>query len=545
MEGYDLTKYREIFLRRKYWTIIPFLLTLLAGLTYTLKTPPIYQAETLVVVIPQRVPREYVQQIVSTGLEDRLRTITQQVTSRTNLESIIHEYQLFKEPSAHSMVMENKVESLRKRIEINIPRGERGGNSFTIVFRDKDPEKTMRVTNALASNFITENLKTRESQALGTSSFLADELESIKRKLIKKEELIKQYREKYMGAMPEHLQTNLSMLERLQGQLEQLHSNLRDAQNRKLILQQQIADAKRMGGRIAIGPPASQGRVDTREGASEEPQDLTSLKRELAQLKLRYSEKHPDVKHLEKMIRKAESEEAESGSPAEGRGPSEAQAADTSSAGTRPVPTAVGTLLEAQLQQLDFDITNTRVEIKKAQARTAVYQQRVDDTPKREEEFISLKRDYDNLRELYNSVLNRKLEAEMAVSMEKKQKGEQFRVIDPAKVPERPVEPDVGRIALFALLIGLGLGCGLAYMVEMMDTSYKDPQEVEKELQLPVLVSLPIRYSQKELNNQKVKGIIVASSVAVGFIFAAIVIVFAVKGVDTTLDYIKNFLEKI
>ena len=92
MESFDIAKYIEIALRRKYWIIIPFLASLLGGLTYFLITPKVYRAETLILVQPQRVPEDYVRSIVSVSVEDRLRTIDQQVRSRTNLERIIEEF---------------------------------------------------------------------------------------------------------------------------------------------------------------------------------------------------------------------------------------------------------------------------------------------------------------------------------------------------------------------------------------------------------------------------------------------------------------------
>ena len=161
---------------------------------------------------------------------------------------------------------------------------------------------------------------------------------------------------------------------------------------------------------------------------------------------------------------------------------------------------------------------------------------------KREQELLTLTRDYDNLKSVYESLLNRKLEAEIAVSMEKKQKGEQFRVIDPAQVPLRPVEPDVNRLFVITLVLGLGVGCGLAYLIEFMDTSYKVPEEMEKELQLPLLISMPIIYTEKELGKKKRGKIITAVSVVAGFILSAVAIVIVVKGVDPAIAFMKAYI---
>ena len=521
----DLTKYIDMALRRKWWIIIPFLISLLGGLTYALRAPKIYQAETLILVQPQRVPEEYVRSVVSTSVEDRLRTITQQVTSRTNLEKIIRQYDLYDAPSKH-LLMDDKVAIFRKMITVNVShRGRRNeASAFSISFQGTDPKIVAQVTNTLASNFITENLKLREAQALGTSKFLADELNSVKRRLREKEEELKQYRIKYMGGLPEQLQTNLSILERLQAQLDQYSENLRDAENRKILLQQQIAEAATTassgGARTTVTTPAQ--RED----------ELQSLKNQLAMLQSRYTENHPDVIRLKKAIEKLEASR-----PSERSGVSSPQAAS-------PPVVHVDQTLKRQLEETNFEIKRLKSEIADLTAQIKLYQKRVEDTPKREQELLSLNRDYNNLRELYNSLLNRKLEAEIAVSLEKKQKGEQFRVLDPAKIPSRPIKPDMRKIALMTLVLGLGLGCGLAYFVEMMDTSYKDPEEVEKELELPVLLTLPIRYTERELRRIKMRKILAYSSVSVGFIASVFGILVATKGLDKTIQFFTDFINR-
>ena len=275
MDTFDITKYIEMALRRKYWIIIPFLVSVLGGLGYFLKAPKVYEAQTLILVQPQEVPRDYVRSIVSTSVENRLRTITQQVTSRTNLEKIIQRYNLLKGRTV-SLRIDNMVSSLRRRISIDVSGGNRRQetSTFTIAFRGKDPNSVMKVTNALASNFIAENLRIREAQAQGTSIFLADELESARRRLLENEKELKDYKERYMGGLPEQLQTNLSILTGLQGQVEQINSNLRDAENRKIVFQTRIAEQSR----TRVGFAASLG------GQSEETRDIQSLRNELASL---------------------------------------------------------------------------------------------------------------------------------------------------------------------------------------------------------------------------------------------------------------------
>ena len=521
MQSFDITKYLNVAARRKWWITIPFLLIVLAGLTYILIVPKIYEAQTLILVQPQKVPEDFVRAIVSTTVEDRLRTISQQVTSRTNLERVVKEYDLYSQPESN-MLLDDKVALLRKMITIDVTQEGRGPgtSTFTIALRGKDPKKVMEVTNVLASNFITENLKIRESQALGTSSFISDELKNVEYRLKEKEEELKNYKERYMGGLPQQLQTNLTILERLQLQLDQLNSNLRDAENRKIVIQAQISEQERP---LAASPIPS---AFTARG----PEDITSLKNELASLEVRYTRDHPDVIRLRETIAKLELQKPES---VAGVQVSEQPASLADQA------------LRRQLQDIALDITGGKEEIGKLRSQIKWYQAKVEETPKREQELLSLNRDYENHKELYNSLLNRKLEAEIAVSMERKQKGEQFRVIDPAKIPIRPVDPDLGKIILLVLALGLGLGGGLAYLVETMDSSYKTPEEIEEELKVPVLVSMPIRYTEREVRIIKVKKMLAFSSVTVGFVLSAVGIVFAVKGVDTTLSHINNIIDKL
>ena len=215
------------------------------------------------------------------------------------------------------------------------------------------------------------------------------------------------------------------------------------------------------------------------------------------------------------------------------------------SAGGRPILSNAHQALLRQLRNIDTEIQSIKADIKKVSDQIKWYQTKVEQTPRREQELLSLNRDYGNVQELYNSILNRKLESEMAVSMERKQKGEQFKVVDSAKIPETPVKPDVRKIILLTLILGLGLGGGMAYLVEILDTSYKTPEDLEKELSIPVWVSMPISYTEREVKSINRKKILVAASVSVGFILSAVGIVFAVKGVATTFKFIIDIFAKL
>lgn len=532
MNSFDITKYIDMALRRRYWIIVPFLISCLAGLGYIMGADKVFQAKTLILVQAQKVPTDFVQSIISSGIEDRIRTITQQVTSRTNLERIIKEHGLYNDPSDKDLFMEQKVDILRQKVNINVSRAGGGGDAFSISFQGNNPEKVMKVTNALASNFITENLKIRESQAMGTSAFIAEELESTAKRLTQKEGKLKEYRLKNMGALPEQLQTNLNILGQLQMQQEQLSSSLNSARSRKLIIQQQIAETGTVNSQLLPMRLRPNIQQTPEEGEEDE---LTVLNRRLQSLKGRYTENHPEIIRIKEMILSLESKKAENDL--------DSDMTETPEPEDNPAPSSnENSPVSSELLQVDMEIKQLEEEIKYIRSKTEQYQFRVEETPKKEQELLTLSRDYDNLRELYNSLLGRKLEAEIAVSMEKKQKGEQFRIIDPAKVPNLPIKPDIKKIALMVLALGLGLGAGLGYLIEMMDSSFRNPEEVEKELEIPVLVDLPIIYTKPELRRIKIKNIMIPLIMFICFMISAVTIVVVIKGKENVLMYVKSFL---
>ena len=117
------------------------------------------------------------------------------------------------------MFLEDKIEALRKRIDVELIQYKRETNAFSISFSGEEPQLVARIATSLASYFINENLKAREEQAIGTSDFLESELETMRQRLEEVEDKLKKYRERNMGELPEQLHTNLSILNRLQDRL--------------------------------------------------------------------------------------------------------------------------------------------------------------------------------------------------------------------------------------------------------------------------------------------------------------------------------------
>ena len=211
------------------------------------------------------------------------------------------------------MLMEDKLESLRKRIKVEVGRATRArreADSFSIIYRDYDPQTTMRVANGLATFFIDENLKSREGIAVGTSDFLDAELESMRKRLEEQEQLLKKFREKNMGELPEQLDSNLRILDSLKTQLTQKEDSLRSARVSLAALESEMSI--RQGAIAAMQPPpgpAATGREN------EDQMSLDQLKDKLAGLRASYTDQHPDVVRLKTRIDRLEKEQASAPRP--------------------------------------------------------------------------------------------------------------------------------------------------------------------------------------------------------------------------------------
>jgi len=519
--------YLSIVSRRRWLIIVPFCLAMIVGMVLAVKLPKIYEASTLILVRPQRVPEKIVTPVVDSDIENRLNTLSQQIMSRSYLERVIDQFKLFSDSKFDQMLMEDKLEGLRKRIKVEVgrpTRHRRDADSFSIIYQDHDPQTTMRVANGLATIFIDENLKAREGTAIGTSDFLESELGTMRTRLEEQEQFLKKFREKNMGELPEQLDSNLRILERLNQQLSQKEESLRSARVSLAALESEMAMRQ---GALAAMPPSQASTPTGRE--NEDQMSLDQLKERLAGLQASYTDQHPDVVRLKARIKRLEKEQATSLSTAErefdGGEPTRRYASTQLNSETIRQKTG----LLGAIRALEAEIVRISQEIRD-------YQRRVEATPRREQELLTIKRDYDNIRASYGSLLNRKLEADIAVNMEIKQKGEQFQVLDAARLPEKPVSPNMPKLFLITMAAGLGLGAGLIFLLEAMDTSVRRFDKLEENIGLPVLAMVPRIFTSKDRKRHRMMLAATTVSIAFALVLMAAFAVLVFHGVEPTLD---------
>jgi len=460
--------YLDIIHRRRWWIIVPTVLVLLASAVLATVLPKSYRSSTLIFVDPQKVPEEYVKTTVTGSIEDRLSTIQQQLLSRTLLQRIIDEFHLYP-AMIGKYTNEEIIDWMRKQISIETVRG-RNVDAFTISFIGDDPTTTMNVTNRLASLFIEENLKIREQLVEGTTDFLTTERKQLKDKLESLEQGISSYKQRYMGALPSQLDANLRTLDRLQLKLQSLNTSLREAEERKMLLAQLQIENSDLPAPTATGPVLVDPRAD----------QLRALKHRLSDLQAEYTDSYPDIVITKDKIAQLEAELQTGASAAKNNAAQEGTAPHR-----QPVRPANGSVsIDQEILQLQTDKQEVLKEIKE-------YELRVEETPRREQDLANLMRDYDNTKNSYDALSSKADNATISENLEKRQKGEQFRILDPANFPEKPFKPNLMVLLTMGLLAGLGAGISLVYVRENLDTSIKKASELEEEFKLPVLGVIP------------------------------------------------------
>jgi polysaccharide chain length determinant protein (PEP-CTERM system associated) len=472
---FDIHDYIEIFLRRIRYILIPALLIITGAVIYVQYAPKEYRATTLILVTPQKIPEAFVRATVTSTIGERLQSIGQEIMSRTRLEQIISEFNLY-QGETRSGSLEQVVELMRKNIQVEI-KGKEG--YFTISYIGKDPKIVPIVTNKLASLFIEENLKLREQQAQGTSEFLSIELQATKAKLEGQEKLISNFQRQHMGELPEQREANLRVLEQLQLQYQRISDSLRAAQDRRLIIQKQLSDLEP----AITFEDSKKGKAPLTGRKSSREIELEQLRNQLSDLQIKYTERHPDILMVKKRIAELEAEIEKT------RLGKEKKEKDEGGQGISPDPRY--NEINNQFIVTEKEIERLKEEDAKVRAQIAKYGERVEKTFTREQEITLLTRDYQNAKETYQSLLRKSQEAQQAENLERRQKGEQFKVIDPARIPEKPFKPDIPKILFFGFLLGIGCGFGIAFLREQMDRSFRDAEDLEATFGFKVLANIP------------------------------------------------------
>jgi protein tyrosine kinase modulator len=466
---------------RRRWQIILPAIIIAAGASWWIhRLPNRYRSDTLLQMVPQGVPDTFIRSTVTTRGDSRLRSITQQILSRTQLEQIISDFDLYAD-SRKATAMQDIVDSMRMRdIDIQSVKGD----AFRLGFIADSPEVAMRVADRLASLLIGQSSLDRATLAEGTDQFLEAQLEDARRKLVDNETKLEDYRRRHGGELPTQLDANLQGLHDTETQTRVLVDSLNRDRERQLELERLLEDANNAG-RIEAAAPT---RARVAPGETPKPTASEQLERAEAALKDMQSTltgQHPDIVTMKQTI-------AELRTRAEAESARQAEAVSVEAGATDQPDRSRPGELRAELAAVERQIAQKTAEGSRLRGVLVNYQRRIEVEPTREAELAALTRDYDTLQQTYRGLLAKKQESEIAANLERRQIGAQFKVLDPARLPERPFAPNRSRLYAIGAIGGLGIGLVFALILEWFDRGLRTEDDLRAALGLPVLAAIPL-----------------------------------------------------
>jgi succinoglycan biosynthesis transport protein ExoP len=491
--------YWAIALRRRWWILLPVFLTWVATWGMSWLLPATYRSEALILVEQQKVPDQYVVPNVTTNLQERLQSMTQQILSRTRLQTTIDRFHLYSPSHGLNALLKSgdPVEQMRNDIKIELVEtpGRPGEfTAFKMRYSAGSPQLAREVNGELTTLFIGENVKAQRELSENTTAFLENELADAQANMAAQEAKVAAFKAKHLGELPSQLESNVQILAGLQNQLQNTQRTLDAAKQQKLYLESLLQQYQTV--QLSLG--AGNSPVTSKLTLEKE---LLDLHLRLRDLQARYTDKHPDIIALKDQIAKTENSKqlAENEMGANQNNPKATKAVDAAAMGDlqNGSPTSM-MQVQGQLRANQLEILNDQRHENELESEISSYQVRLNLTPETEQELTGISRGYEESKSNYNSLLQKQMQSKLATSLEHQQQGEQFRIVDPPSLPDKPSSPNHLWFSVGGLIVGILLGLGLAAILELTDVRVRQEKDLEGIVPVRVLVGIPCLSTPRE-----------------------------------------------
>lgn len=523
MEQNKLIKIEDVIriIRRRRWGLIVsactvFLLSVLVLLFWK----PVYRSTATMLIEEPEIPREYVMATVTSYAEQRLQSINQRIMSSARLIEIIKRFNLYAD-KLKKYTTEEIIDEMRKQdikfetvvadvIDRQTGRPASATIAFTVSYEGTNPQVVQQVTNVLSSLYMEENLKAVGEQTTGAANFLEEEMKSVQADLAVLEKKISVYKEKTPNALPDLLQFNMQALDWSERDYTQLNAQLSSLREKESNLKTQVA---------TIAP-------DTTNQNKERLKELRVL---LTGLNARYSDAYPDV-----IKTKAEIVELENKLQSQG---GQAEVAD------KPDNPAYVALV-SELSGVRSDIKSAKRQIEDLDRKRDEYRRRIEMSPRVEEGFKNLLVERNNTQLKYDDLMKKFMEAKVAKGLEKEQMGERFTLIDPARLPEKPVRPNRPAVLLIGLILGIFAGAGTVALQETSDRSARQSTDLKTAFPFHLLAEIPEIVTLEDELREKKKMKVIAGTAVISLFALVAFINFFVMDMDVLWARVARYLAR-
>jgi len=450
---------------RQRWLLIPVACSIaIITIVFVRSLPDRYTSEATLVVVQQQVSQRYVDPSNNMTVPDAVQAMTQELLSRTQLMEIINEFDLYAKVKKR-LTPEQLVGVIRKDLAIQ-PLDGGNINAFKVSFTTDNAQLAQAVTNKLTSLFINWHLKRRENQATTTTRFLTEQLEIARQRLKEQDEKREAFKLRYLGELPERQPVNFEMVSDLRSQLQSTTAALSRSE------QQRISLESLLGERLA--------RVQ-----SEKDKLLT-----------RYTPRFPEVIKKEREIEQITALIEQLKTRTRGI---DAQGSMAATDDPSLLP------LRNQVEANRLETENLAKEERRLRSEIAQYQNRMNQAPIREQQLAVMLRDYEASAQNVKDLQAKLLQAQQTTSVEEKQEGQQFRLVDPPTLPPLPTSPKRLPISLGGIAGGVVVGLALAFLRDSGDRSFHSEKALSELFTLPLVLSLPVLLTPSEERGRKWK----------------------------------------
>jgi len=499
--------------RHRWWVLLPFCCLALATIGFLSLLPNRYTSTATLLVVQQQVPQRYVVPNSETDVTSALQAMEQEVLSRTQLLRMIDDFGLYPKERRH-LAPEQLVELMTHNIDIAPIIGAAGRNkdfdSLKISFTTENALTAQQVTNNLTSLFINEYLRTGADHATSTTNFLHQQVEQKGKELETQETRLRDFKLGHIGELPEQQPGNLGILTGLQTQLQNTMASINRAQQQRALLQAQLEATPRhrpssdFG--IPVGVMGDANPAPVLDPTAAAQNDLARLEAEKSRLLNKgYTSQHPDVARNRREIVEAEGrlKHLRASAPLPDNAPPATSATANAFRSLETTEDPAVAQLKSALGANRTEMESLGEDEKRLKAQISLYENRINQTPVREQQQGSILRDTEVLRQQYSDLLKKEQESQLATNLEKQQGGQQFRLIDPASLPTVPSSPKRVKISLGGAAAGLALGFVLAFLMEMRDTSFHSERDLKNHLDTPFVLGIPLLPTPRESRRRK------------------------------------------
>ncbi|NKC12953.1 MAG: chain-length determining protein [Gammaproteobacteria bacterium] len=446
--------------------------------------------------------------------QETARLISRTLLVRPNLEAVARKTDMdlaVTTPKEFELLIGN----LASRIEVG---STKRSNIFQISFEGTDPKQTYRVVEALLNIFVERSLGESRRDTSSTRQFIEEQIKEYEARLLAAETRLKEFKRQNAGLMPRDGKTYFARLDELSTRVSEASLQLSEAARRVSAIEKQLQGVPK-----AFKAPGSTAAEKLR-ASTVDPlvERIYAMRHRLDELLVVYKAKHPDVVAARGIL-----ESLEAQYEAQQKETKATESADTGKE-EEELEEAVPNPLH---QELTVALGNAQAEMAAMQARVDEYLRRqtelrklVDTVPKVEAELARLNRDYDIDKKNYDELVQRREALKISDEASQTTDDIRFNVIEPPREPIVPTGPHRIILSAGVLVVGLGAGVGLAFLIGLLKPAFYGRDDCESITQLPVLGVVSRVWTRGELFRHRMEvvtfalGCIALLAVCVGVI---------------------------